>query len=265
MVEAIGNPIWDRQEMIESLKEFVKIYSRRPIQDNTGGMKSCHMFLCWFVAKKLKFEVIIESGVWIGLGTWLFDQLEYDFDLYCIEPRPEFIQYSSRKAQAYYIADITEIDWSFLPKEKRKNTLLFFDDHQNAVKRVRWAKEMGFQHMVFEDNYPHPKGNCYSLKKAFANAGNVGYAGEGPTLGTPDNPYYDPLHPTTQDSEYLREVLEIYDELPPVFQTPLTRWGDAWANYPTNPPLLTQMSEAYQQILWNDTKDYTWMAYAKIK
>ena len=47
----------------------------------------------------------------------------------------------------------------------------FFDDHQNAYKRLQQCKWFGFRHVVFEDNYPSGQGDSYSLKQAFANAG----------------------------------------------------------------------------------------------
>jgi len=32
------------------------------------------MFASWFMARQLDPEVIIESGVWRGQGTWLLEQ-----------------------------------------------------------------------------------------------------------------------------------------------------------------------------------------------
>ena len=57
--------------MVPLLNEFYQLYLQRPIKDNSGGMKSAHMFNTWFILKALQPAYIIESGVWMGQGTWL--------------------------------------------------------------------------------------------------------------------------------------------------------------------------------------------------
>ena len=65
---------WKSAEITELINEFSELYETRPIKDNSGGMKSPHMFPAWFVVKKLKPKVLIESGVWKGQGTWFNDK-----------------------------------------------------------------------------------------------------------------------------------------------------------------------------------------------
>jgi hypothetical protein len=40
-----NNNKWDPKDQILYLEEFLDLYNNRPIKDNTGGMKSAHMFI----------------------------------------------------------------------------------------------------------------------------------------------------------------------------------------------------------------------------
>ena len=72
-VRTIGEVPWFRDSMLTRLDDFAQLYARRPITNNAGGMASPHMFLAWFVLQTLAPKAIIESGVFFGQGTWLFE------------------------------------------------------------------------------------------------------------------------------------------------------------------------------------------------
>ena len=142
--------------------------------------------------------------------------------------------------------------------------------------------------MIFEDNYPTTQGDCYSLKKAFANAGfEPAHAqqvtafnavtlrvliklarlmGVNPTHLTPQ---YDAvkIRPNDFDAKFLRKHLEVYFEFPPVFKAGKTRWGDDWdnENYPTPEPLFQQPDKPTHDIFVDEALFYTWVCYAKLK
>lgn len=279
-VVILGNAPWSRSDMLARLEEFAGIYAERPIRDNSGGMKSAHMFATWFALKMLQPKVIVESGLWLGQGTWLLGQACPDAELHCIDPNLERIQYRSAQAR-YYQQDFASLDWNHLPKE---DTLLFFDDHQNAYERAKTAKWFGFKHLMFEDNYAALHGDVYSFKKAFAHAGfipDVVEQSAPKTLKARLRPVvlstlatfihipsggHEGIPPNQADAAYLRQNLEIYYEFPPIFQVEQTRWNDTWddRNYPTPQPLLTSVSEPYQQIFLDEALDYTWICYAKL-
>ena len=69
------------------------------------------------------------------------------------------------------------------------------------------------------------------------------------------------------DAAYLKNVLEIYYEFPPVFTKNKTRWGDNWSEkyYPTPEPLYTSLEHEYLEIFDREAYSYTWLCYAKIK
>ena len=273
-IRAIGKQPWSRDDLRNKLKEFAELYKQRPIANNEGGMRSPHMYLVWFALQKLKPKAVVESGVLFGLGTWFFEKACPDAKFYCIDLNLSRIQYKSPKAE-YFDRDFSTIDWNHLPKDE---TVLFFDDHQNAYERVQTAKWFGFKHLIFEDNYPALQGDCYSLKKAFMHAG-FQFRPLPPKnfkaklslwlktlLGVP-RAAPERIPPNAVDAEYLKNNLEIYHEFPPIFQGEFTRWGDPWDrdNYPTPEPLLKAVEENYHQIFKDEAAHYTWMCYVKLK
>lgn len=199
----------------------------------------------------------------------VFERACPDAELFCIDLYLNRIQYRSKRA-TYYDLDFSTIDWRHLDKEQ---TVAFLDDHQNAYKRVKTAKWFGFKHLIFDDNYPPSQGDVYSLKKAFMHSGftfttdrslkqrfreTVRRAQEKVPMDVP---------PNDVDADYLEANLDIYCELPPVFKTEITRWGDAWdeEEYPTVEPLLRSQSHQYQKAFLDEAASYTWMCYAKLR
>ncbi len=273
-VASIGKVPWTREDMLAKLDEFARLYERRPIEDNAGGMLSAHMFLAWFAMRALKPKAIVESGVFLGQGTWFFEQACPRARLYCIDPNLGRIRYRSGRAE-YFDKDFASLDWNRLPKEE---TVLFFDDHQNAYERVQTAKWFGFRHLIIEDNFPPGRGDCYSLKKAFAHSGfefkpPPYWSVEaklkwriGRRLGLlPQR--YSGVKPNELDAEYLRQNLGTYYEMPPVLRSERTMWGDAWeeATYPTQRPLLSSVEKPYQQLFLDEAPNYCWMCYVRLK
>jgi hypothetical protein len=272
-IVTIGQAPFSREDMLARLEEFSSLYDRRPIKNNAGGMLSPHMFLVWFVLQTLKPRAVVESGVWLGQGTWFIERACPNARLYCIDLDLDRVQYRSDRAE-YFDRDFSTIDWTHLPRDE---TVLFFDDHQNAYERTKLAKWFGFKHLIFEDNYPALQGDCYSLKKAFAHSGLK----------------YDPRHsnslrlkykhskrkilaalgrlreipPNDVDAKYLRQNLEVYNELPPVFKGAHTRFGAPWdeKDYPTPEPLLRSVEKEYLRRFLDEAASYTWMCYARLK
>jgi hypothetical protein len=270
----IGQVPWSRDDMIGKLEEFAALYDERPIKDNRGGMLSPHMFLTWFVLQALQPKALIESGVWLGQGTWLFERACPGARLYCIDPNLDRIQYRSKRAE-YFAQDYSTIDWSHLPKDE---ALVFFDDHQNAYERVKTSSWLGFKHILFEDNYPPSQGDCYSLKKAFMHAGFRPAPRHSQSLKAKlaekarallgAKGHADPeILPNETDAKYLRQNLGVYYECPPIFKAERTRWGDRWdeENYPTPEPLLSSVEHSYLQRFKDEAMWYTWMCYVRLK
>ncbi|KAH8514385.1 hypothetical protein H0E87_007277 [Populus deltoides] len=138
---------WTSKDLLKGLEEFVPIYETRPIKNNIYGMGFDHSFGLWFIAKWLKPVLMIESGVFKGHSTWVLRQAMPDTPIISLSPRHpgKYL----KKGPAYVDVEV----------------LIFFDDHQNELKRVKQALNAGFRHLVFEDNYDTGTGDHYSLRQ----------------------------------------------------------------------------------------------------
>jgi len=233
-MKTMNNPEWTSEDLRFRLKEFFELYKLRPIDNNRGGMKSSHLFPTWFTINRLKPDNIIESGTFQGQGTFFMEKAAPQAVIHSIEPKPEQIKWRSKNV-TYHTQDFTEINWDLKGK-----TLIHFDDHQNAVQRIKQMKERGFKYAMFEDNYPIGQGDCYSLKQAFE----------------------------SKDAEYLKNNVKVYYEFPPIFKTELTRWGNPWEEYSTPPPLYVESEKGYEDwmaLFVGEATSYTWICYVELK
>lgn len=260
----IGDGPWNREEMLDDLAEFADLYERRPIRDNEGGMRSPHLFAFWFAMRQLRPAAVIESGVWRGQGTWFIEQACPKADIYCVDINWSNLSYRSSRA-TYLTGDFTKHDWARVPKQE---TLLFLDDHMNAVQRCHQALAQGFRHLIFEDNYfPPENGDCYSLKAAFAHAGFRPRSGWRSIARRLLGNYVNrTVRPNAEDAIALREIIEVYEEVPPVVKADTTRWGDPWREpkYPTPAPLIQDVSKA-PNCFSDEAQQYTWLCYVRLK
>lgn len=243
---------WDREDLKKNLDEFHELYQQRPIQDNTGGMKSAHMFPAWYIVKTLQPKFLVESGVWKGQGTWFFEKASPETKIISIDPSPHFRVYTSPKVD-YRTQDFLETDWSSLPKD---DTLLFFDDHQNFYQRLKHAQSLGFKKVMTEDNYPYQQGDCYTPKKILANRDYVIDLGGDRTWHKKND----------DDLQYFKDHVDVYQEMPPIYKAKYTRWGEPWDDkYPTPEPLVSSEEKEKYELFYKEKQDYTWICYIELK
>ena len=271
--KGIGKQPWTRAEMLADIDDFASIYADRPVANNYAGMRAPHMFAVWFMARKLQPDLIVESGIWKGQSTWLLEVACPRSKLISIDLNLAAREYISPTA-VYSDRDFAEQDWS----EATDRSLVFFDDHQNAYRRLQQCSWFGFKHVILEDNYPPSRGDFYSLKKAFSHAGFCP-AGSARThfsrlarrIGSrllSLSPQSEPsrIWPNKNDARMLQTHLETYFEFPPVIKTETTRWGDPWDDsYPTPEPLLKEPEKPSHRPFLEEAKWYTWICYAKLR
>ncbi|MCS4158442.1 hypothetical protein [Salinibacter ruber] len=265
----IGEVGWSREDITESIEDFYSLYKSCPNSQNEGGMGAPHQFLFWFLLRHLEPDHIIESGVWKGYGSWFIEKACPDAQIHCIDPNLERVEYRPDNS-TYYNSDFSEIDWGNLPEDE---TLLFFDDHQNAPPRLRQARRWGFRYIVFEDNYPPGQGDCYSLKNALEGGfpetrdlkttlGHVLTASSIRNLFQKFRKLFEQR--TKFSADFVRNELSVYKELPPVFAPDTTRWGEPWDRYASPEPLLREPTRDCHLPFQRDIRRYTWMCYAEI-
>ncbi|MEK6880684.1 MAG: hypothetical protein AABY22_13790, partial [Nanoarchaeota archaeon] len=230
---AIGNVDWNNEDVVKIFDEFMALYPDRPFQSNTGGMKIPHLLPMYFFLKRTQPKVIIESGVFMGQGTWLFKKASPNSKIISIEIYPEKIKWRNPDG-IYMDKDFSEYRWNDINQE---DTLLFFDDHIDAVERLKWIKEnTNFKKIIFEDNYAIPEGSP-SLKYAFD---------------------------SKREIAFLTQNIKTYYEFPPIYVSEFTRWNTPWINYSTAKPLFNELP-VENTILYNEMKDYTWICYVELK
>ena len=294
------NPLlFETEELKDSFKKFLEIYEKRPFKSNTGGMRLSHCFAFYLFLKKIKPPLIVESGVLRGQGTWLIENICPNAEIICIDIYPHKRIYTSKKAK-YYSKDFKYLDWTNIPE----NSLAFFDDHQNAVDRLIYAKWCGFKHLIFEDNFADSSEPCdtYSLKRAFSNSGftntykNIPFKEYfrklfssfkmetkklfyrlSPKLAQKffNSPYYyydlnklKDVIPNNIDSKLIDKNIEIYYEFPPLIK-------DIKSKQKTDNPIFSSLDDLLQHcnertILdikndYTEASSYCWICYVKLK
>ncbi|WRX27172.1 hypothetical protein QQP08_019659 [Theobroma cacao] len=169
---------WTSKDLIKGLEEFVPVYETRPIKNNMYGMGFDHSFGLWFIARWLKPDIMIESGAFKGHSTWVLRQAMPDRPIISLTPRhpekylkkgPAYVDGNCTYFAGKDFVDFGSVDWDRVLKNHGisdfSRVLVFFDDHQNELKRLKQALKAGFHHLVFEDNYDTGTGDHYSLRQ----------------------------------------------------------------------------------------------------
>ncbi|CAL9778183.1 unnamed protein product [Musa acuminata subsp. burmannicoides] len=169
---------WTRKDLLKGLEEFVPIYVTRPIKNNMYGMGFDHSFGLWFMARWLKPDLMIESGAFKGHSTWVLRQAMPETRIISLSPRhpekylkkgPAYVDGNCTYFAGKDFVDFGSVDWASVMKKHGisdlSRVLVFFDDHQNELKRLKQALKAGFLHLIFEDNYDTGTGDHYSLRQ----------------------------------------------------------------------------------------------------
>ncbi|KAK1285045.1 hypothetical protein QJS10_CPB20g00654 [Acorus calamus] len=169
---------WTSKDLLKGLEEFVPIYETRPIKNNMYGMGFDHSFGLWFITRWLKPDLMIESGAFKGHSTWVLRQAMPDKPIISLSPRhpekylkkgPAYVDGNCTYYAGKDFMDFGSMDWASVMKrhgiKDPSRVIIFFDDHQNELKRLKQALKAGFHNLVFEDNYDTGTGDHYSLRQ----------------------------------------------------------------------------------------------------
>lgn len=139
---------WTNKDLLKGLEEFVQIYETRPIKNNMYGMGFDHSFGLWFIARWLKPDLMIESGAFKGHSTWVLRQSNPDTPIISLSPRhpekylkkgPAYVDGNCTYFAGKDFVDFGNVNWRKVLKkhgiEDLSRVLVFFDDHQNELKR----------------------------------------------------------------------------------------------------------------------------------
>ncbi|KAK4413852.1 hypothetical protein Salat_2798000 [Sesamum alatum] len=169
---------WTKEDLVKGLEEFLQIYETRPIKNNMYGMGFDHSFGLWFITRWVKPDLMIESGAFKGHSTWVLRQAMPDTHILSLSPRhpekylkkgPAYVDGNCTYFAGKDFVDFGSMDWGKVMKKHgikdHSRVLVFFDDHQNELKRLKQALKAGFKHLVFEDNYDTGTGDHYSFRQ----------------------------------------------------------------------------------------------------
>ncbi len=276
-----NQPKWTKKEMIKELMIFLKLYKKRPIKTNRGGMRFSQMFAFFFILKKIKPKFIIESGIFKGQSTWLIEKALPKSKILSIDPNLNNRKYISKKVN-YSEIDFKNQSFINIPK----NTLVFFDDHQNHMDRLKEAKWFGIKHIVFEDNYPVHYGDFYTLKHAFSKVGFNHHLSFLNIIKTTyilikmmlkkkiNNQYYIQLEKINSrlrdykenknDFKMVQKNINIYYEFPPIIKLNKEKWNKGSKKfYKTKKPILNNKN-LINEIEFSELQDFNFLTYINL-
>jgi hypothetical protein len=156
-----------REILLEHWDEFLAVYANRPDKVNLCGIRINHAYALWITVKHLKPTSIIESGVNAGQSTYFMRNASATAKIYAIDPEATAICNQGKrwvdptKNGFYYTGkkkfqDIQDIKWIKYIRKKTidpNTTLVFLDDHMAVFPRFGMFLQLGFRHIMLEDNY----------------------------------------------------------------------------------------------------------------
>ncbi|WP_444677466.1 hypothetical protein [Halomonas sp. E19] len=154
----------DKHKLIELAREWEAIWEARPF-DNSNGLACQGAFALYYFLKEMNPapELVVECGTWRGFSTWVIQKAVPNAKIVCSDPilaSRQFLnqsvftpEYRTREAE-YTWQDFSNID-IHIPEGKRDRAVVFFDDHQNKLPRLKQAIEKGFKHIIYDDNVPY--------------------------------------------------------------------------------------------------------------
>ncbi|CAH1786606.1 unnamed protein product [Owenia fusiformis] len=232
--EEMGNNLYNckkgqepinRGALMDTLDEFRQVYDTRPF-NNKHGTAIMHQFALWSLIRHLDPLFIIESGVNTGLGTWLLRQAAPKAKLIMLDPQDLLKFRDAEDDSVYFIGrefkDFASINWETLIDDKER-TLVFIDDHQSHFKRIIQALDLGFKHLIFDDN-PYIGGDLYSVRQACdarrCIEDSLGIS-EGFSINLKDD-FGRSMETVSEEkalemAEFLFDQIDVYFEFPPIW------------------------------------------------
>lgn len=124
-------------------------YGQKKLKNNYGGIGYNNSLFIYIFYNHLKLNLILESGVWKGFTTLLFEQYPKKIKKISFDINFENLQYQSQKTE-YVEYDIEKYNF-----EKNRNfskTLAFFDDHISQYDRLLFANKKKIKYVIFDDD-----------------------------------------------------------------------------------------------------------------
>lgn len=233
----------DTQIFYKHLNLFISIYDKS-FHNNNGGMGSSDMFSLYYALTIIKPTVVIESGIFEGLSTKLIRKtVGNDCKIICIDPNDKISKFKDTNKNTTYYVGKNFVDFKDLNLSQYSNQTIFafFDDHQNAFKRLSQSKNKNIKYLFFNDNYPKQCGSHYSLEHVKNN--DIRHSKN-----------------TKNDLNYMNKVIDEYYIFPNIFQSSIrTMEGEFSCSY-----LFKNYDNPNHIIFFIDRHKYRWNTFVKL-
>ncbi|WP_346351802.1 hypothetical protein N2M06_04950 [Oceanimonas sp. AH20CE76] len=150
-------------KVIELAIEWERIWESRPFENN-NGLNCQGAFSLFYFLREMnpKPELVFEIGTWRGFSTWIIRKALPGVRVVCSDPILASRQFLNQDVfqPEYRLSDVeyTWQDFSNIEVEitgdDREKVVVFFDDHQHKIPRIKQAAEKGIKHIIFDDNVP---------------------------------------------------------------------------------------------------------------
>ena len=130
----------------KNINKFEKLFRSNKISSTWGfGFNNGLILFC--LVHYLNPQRILESGVWTGFTTMIFDNAsKKNTSIMCCDINLSRNEYITDKA-IYYEKDITEV-----PEEVKLNFDLAFDDHFSHYDRLLFCLENSIDSVILDDD-----------------------------------------------------------------------------------------------------------------
>jgi hypothetical protein len=138
---------FDTEEMV---RELFFAYMKTPFRQPGGGSRFNNLLWLSILARAFNPAVIVDSGTFRGASAWALkfgapnaEVWSFDIDMSRIELRTPGVEYR-------------EQDWTTFDFGGRlgQQTLVYFDDHLDQVRRLMEAHERNVGLTIFDDDFP---------------------------------------------------------------------------------------------------------------
>ena len=231
-----------KEEYLKYLEEFVQVFTKSPIKENSGGMGFNHSYFTYYVIKELNPKLVVESGVWKGHSTYIIESAAPNSQILSLDVDLSHNIYKSKNSK-YFETDFNDINWSSI--DGVNDSVCFFDDHQNSLDRLKEMKWWGFSRAIFEDNFPTGEGDSYSIKQIINHSGHPNIQMSRKYLPKTRkkikerkieedvlNKFYFRQNmitkPNSVDDSGLKLNVKNIIEFPPVYTGEVSYWGQEW-------------------------------------
>ncbi|MFE1602555.1 hypothetical protein [Methylobacterium sp. ID0610] len=127
---------------------FWDLIGGAPVAQRRGGNGFNGALQLYVLMRALQPRVVIESGVFRGLTTWITRQACPEAEILCFDPDLSGLRYRDARAR-YHARDWWSCDLHGLDLSQG---VAFFDDHISQARRVLEARERGLTRLIFDDD-----------------------------------------------------------------------------------------------------------------